>query len=71
MLARHSHRRTHKRANACACVQEYAERAAEEEAAAVRDAEAGTAVPSLKLPLFVMSTIMPGERIALNIFEPR
>uniref|UniRef100_A0A6S8L0E2 RING-type domain-containing protein n=1 Tax=Dunaliella tertiolecta TaxID=3047 RepID=A0A6S8L0E2_DUNTE len=50
--------------------EEYAERAKEEEAAAMRDTEAGAAI-TLKLPLFVMTTIMPGERIALNIFEPR
>ncbi|KAF5826418.1 PUA-like domain-containing protein [Dunaliella salina] len=50
--------------------EEYAERAKEEEAAAIRDAEAGATI-TLKLPLFVMTTIMPGERIALNIFEPR
>ena len=51
-------------------LQEYAERESEEQAAAVRDELTGPAA-RLKLPLFVMQTMYPGERIALNIFEPR
>lgn len=45
--------------------EEYAERAAEEAA------EAGAAQAASVLPLFVMSPMLPGERMALNIFEPR
>lgn len=45
--------------------EEYRARA-EEEAA-----EAGAAHEASVLPLFVMSPMLPGERMALNIFEPR
>lgn len=53
---------------------EYAARAAElaaaaGAAAAAADATAG--VERLTLPLFVMSTLLPGEKMALNVFEPR
>lgn len=38
-------------------------------AAAAADGSSGD--ERLTLPLFVMSTLLPGERMALNIFEPR
>lgn len=46
---------------------EYAARAEETAAAALADATAAAA----RLPLFVMSAMLPGEKMALNIFEPR
>lgn len=48
---------------------EYEERRREEEAlmsAAVAEQDG-----SVQLPLFVMSTLLPGESVSLNIFEPR
>ncbi|WIA19665.1 hypothetical protein OEZ85_005596 [Tetradesmus obliquus] len=54
--------------------QEYAARAAEIAGAAAAEAAAAAAaggVERLSLPLFVMSTLLPGETMALNIFEPR
>lgn len=54
---------------------EYATRAQEALAAAGAAAAAAGGSSSseerLTLPLFVMSTLLPGEKIALNIFEPR
>lgn len=48
---------------------EYEERRREESVAgAGEDGEGGQAAP---LPLFVMSPVLPGETMALNIFEPR
>jgi Lon protease-like protein len=37
------------------------------ETATAAEAAAG----HVTLPLFVMSTLLPGEKMALNIFEPR
>jgi hypothetical protein len=55
--------------------EEYAARAAEvagtAAAAAAAAAAAGGGAERLSLPLFVMSTLLPGEKMALNIFEPR
>jgi len=51
--------------------QEYKERAAEEAAARAAEVAAGQGEATFTLPLFVMSTLMPGERMGLNIFEPR
>jgi hypothetical protein len=51
---------------------EYAARAAEVAGAAAAAAAAGVGgAERLSLPLFVMSTLLPGEKMALNIFEPR
>jgi hypothetical protein len=58
--------------------EEYSSRAAEAAAAAAA-AAAGAGGSSgsngssnrVTLPLFVMSTLVPGEKMALNIFEPR
>jgi hypothetical protein len=52
---------------------EYAARAAEVAgaAAAAAAAAAGGGAERLSLPLFVMSMLLPGEKMALNIFEPR
>lgn len=46
----------------------YAARAAEEAAGA---GSAGVGPAGLSLPLFVMQLLLPGERMSLNIFEPR
>jgi Lon protease-like protein/tetratricopeptide (TPR) repeat protein len=46
---------------------DYLARAEEEE----EEVGAGAAHESPTLPLFVMSPVLPGERMALNIFEPR
>jgi hypothetical protein len=51
--------------------QEYANRAAEAAAAAAEAAAADSSSSRVTLPLFVMSTLVPGEKMALNIFEPR
>jgi len=59
--------------------EEYTQRLAEEAAATATPAAAGLARAgsgggggsSATLPLFVMSTVLPGEKMALNIFEPR
>lgn len=55
--------------------EEWAEREAEEReaaaAAAADGSSGGAAGGRYSLPLFVMSTLLPGERMALNIFEPR
>jgi hypothetical protein len=52
--------------------QEYANRAAEAAAAAAAAAADGSSGSSrVTLPLFVMSMLVPGEKMALNIFEPR
>jgi Lon protease-like protein len=48
---------------------ETAARAAEE--AAAGGAPAGAGGVAAPLPLFVMAALLPGERMALNIFEPR
>ena len=48
--------------------EDYAARREEEAAAA---AVAATAAEHAPLPLFVMNVLLPGERMALNIFEPR
>jgi hypothetical protein len=52
---------------------EYNSRAAEAAAAAAAAAgDDGSGSSSrVTLPLFVMSTLVPGEKMALNIFEPR
>lgn len=46
---------------------EYAERARESADLLQIDHTNGT----VTLPLFVMTALLPGEKIALNIFEPR
>ncbi|KAI8471643.1 MAG: PUA-like domain-containing protein [Monoraphidium minutum] len=54
--------------------EEYAARVEEEAAAAAAAAAAdggGGGGGAAALPLFVMSTMLPGEKMALNIFEPR
>lgn len=47
--------------------EEYEERQREERLLGQEDAAAGLAT----LPLFVMQVLLPGEKMALNIFEPR
>lgn len=57
--------------------EDYSSRAAEAAAAAAAAAGGGGSSGSngsrhrVTLPLFVMSTLVPGEKMALNIFEPR
>lgn len=51
------------------CFQEEYEARKEEERAFIRDQEGAETVQ--QLPLFVLSPVMPGETLNLNIFEPR
>lgn len=52
---------------------EYGERRAEvaEESRAGGSSGGGDSSGPYQLPLFVMSTLFPGEKMALNVFEPR
>jgi hypothetical protein len=52
--------------------QQYTERATETAAAVAAAAAPGAGGGGCsRLPLFVMSAMVPGEKMALNIFEPR
>ena len=52
-----------------ACPEEYEQRRLEIEE--LGGGEGAAPPESYPLPLFVMTVLVPGEKIALNIFEPR